>query len=159
MFKAVGPPGGRKGGGCLLPPYPTAPRTKPGSGHSINAYQTLLCNKLGHSQTLTPPLLSAAGSRIQTAYGLALMKRKLIVQEDSGQGQESHSPPSCRAAAPRLIPPGCKSGAGSHSIPGGSISRGRSAGHQPLPHPVQTARRPDTGDACAQEPDSYPPGP
>lgn len=118
-----------------------------------------MSNKLGHPQTLTPPLLSAAGSRIQTAYGLALMKRNLIVQEDPGQEQESHSPPSRRAAAPRLIPPGCRSGAGSHSIPRGSISSGRPAGHQCLPHPAQTAGRRDAGDACAQELGYHPPGP
>lgn len=117
-----------------------------------------MSNKLGHSQTLTPPLLSAAGFRLQTAYGLALMKPTLLVHEDPGQEQESHSPPSRRAAAPRLIPPGCRSGAGSHSIPRASMSSKRSAGHQSLPHPAQTAGRPDTGDACAQEPSCHPPG-
>lgn len=87
------------------------------------------------------------------------MKPNLLVQKDPGQGRESYTPPSRRAAAPRLIPPGCRSGTCSRSIPGGSISSGRSAGHRPLPHPSQTAGRRDTGDACAQDPGSHPPGP
>lgn len=63
------------------------------------------------------------------------MKPTLLVHEDPGQEQESHSPPSRRAAAPRLIPPGCKSGAGSHSIPRASMSSKRSAGNSPCPTP------------------------
>lgn len=118
-----------------------------------------MSNKLGHFQNAGSTPVVGRWLPNPDSYGLALMKRNLIVQEDPGQEQESHSPPSRRAAAPRLIPPGCRSGAGSHSIPRGSISSGRSTGHQSLPHPAQTAGRRDTGDACAQEMGYPPPGP
>lgn len=73
------------------------------------------------------------------------MKRNLTVQKEPGQGQEGHSPPSRRAAAPRLILSGCRSGTRSPPQHPGRLHLQREICRAPAPACPTPHRQPGVG--------------
>lgn len=133
--------------------------TKPGSGHSINAYHhfsPLLVSRAVPKHWLHP---SRVGSQfpIPDRLGLAVMKGNLVAQGDPRRrGEGSPTTPLHTAAGPL----GWRSRDPSHRIPVTYLFRPQIwGGRSPRPSRQPHSRRRDTGDACAEPPASHPPGP